>query len=395
MPGPAWGGFDGTPTMSTRSPGRAGGGTIPPGPTRSWRTWLPVAMVAAVVGALIGAGTVAILDDSGGNEPSQSRPSARLAEPGDVRAVLERVEPAVVAISTTGFASDFFNVVPRQGSGTGMVISPDGEVLTNAHVVAGATRIQVKLGDSDRTYDATVVGADRTADVALLQIQGASDLTTVTFGRSADLQVGDHVVAVGHALALPGGPTVTTGIVSALDRSIGQGAERLEQLIQTDAAINPGNSGGPLANVAGEVVGMNTAVIQQSGGGAEAQNIGFAIASDTLQPLVEDLRRGAGDVAPAFLGVTTYNVTADVRQRFGLEARSGALVVDVVAGSPADLAGLRPGDVITSFDGQAVGSPEDLTEAVRERRPGDRVEVRWERGSEERTATVGLSQSPG
>ena len=370
-------------------------------PATRWRDqgrgWLAVAVVAAIVGAVVGAGMVAVLggsDAPGAPGATPGRPSTRLAEPGDVRAILDKVEPAVVAISTTGFGrGGFFDIVPREGAGTGMVVSADGEVLTNAHVVAGAGRIQVKLGNSDRTYDAVVVGSDAASDVALLRVQGGSDLPTVAFGRSTDLQVGDQVVAIGHALALPGGPTVTTGIVSALDRSIGNGNDRLEHLVQTDAAINPGNSGGPLVNVNGEVVGMNTAVIQQAGGGAEAQNLGFAIASDTLVPILEDLRRGGRGQARAFLGVATYPVDADVRERFGLQARQGALVVDVTAGSPADAAGLRPGDVITSLADRRVSSPEDLTAAVRAHRPGERVELRWQRGNEERSATVTLSQA--
>jgi len=362
------------------------------------RAWLLSVLVAALVGAVVGGGMVAVLDDSPRPVPGAAeaiRPSSVLAEPGDVRAVLEQVQPAVVAISTTGFASgDFFDIVPRDGAGTGMVVSADGEILTNAHVVAGASRIEVKLGDGDRTYQAVVVGADRTSDVALLRLQDAEGLATVRFGRSADLQVGDQVVAIGHALALPGGPTVTTGIVSALDRSIGNGRDRLERLIQTDAAINPGNSGGPLVNASGEVVGMNTAVIQQAGGGAGAQNLGFAIASDTLVPILDDLRQGRGQ-SRAFLGVSTYPVNADVRQRFGLVARQGALVVDVTLGSPADAAGLRPGDVITGLADRRISSPEDLSTAVRDHDPGERVELRWQRGPDERTATVTLSQTSG
>ncbi|HVL05843.1 MAG TPA: trypsin-like peptidase domain-containing protein [Acidimicrobiales bacterium] len=359
--------------------------------------WLAVALVAAILGGLVGGGVVAAVDDSdppASPGASAGRASSRLAEPGDVRAVLDKVQPAVVAISTTGFGpGGFFDIVPREGAGTGMVVSADGEVLTNAHVVAGASRIQVKLANSDRTYDATVVGADAGSDVALLRLQGGNNLPTVAFGRSGDLQVGDQVVAIGHALALPGGPTVTTGIVSALDRSIGNGNDRLEHLIQTDAAINPGNSGGPLANIAGEVVGMNTAVIQQAAGGVGAQNLGFAIASDTLVPLLEDLRRGGRGQSRAFLGVSTYPVNPDVRQRFGLSASEGALVVDVTVGSPADAAGLRAGDVITALGDRRISSPEDLSGAVRAHRPGDRVELRWQRGPQERSAPVTLSQA--
>ncbi len=366
-----------------------------PSQRRGARTWLISALIGAVVGALVSAGIVVGLDDdrTGRQATSgSSRPSAQIGTPGDIRAILDRVEPAVVSISSRGF-DDFFRAIPSEGSGTGMVLTPDGDVLTNAHVVAGATSIKVKLGTSDRTYDATVVGTDPTSDVALLRIQGARELPTVTLGRSDDLQVGDQVVAIGHALALPGGPTVTTGIVSALDRTIGDGSERLENLIQTDAAINPGNSGGPLVNANGEVVGMNTAVIQRAGR-AEAQNIGFAIASDTIRPIVEELRTG-GTPARAFLGVSTYDVNEQTQRGFGLRSSEGALVVGVYAGSPAEAAGLQRGDVITHVGDERITSPEELSSVIREHKPGDRVDVRWERGGERRSATVTLSQTAG
>ena len=372
----------------------------PSGPARrSPATWLLSALVGAVVGALVAGGLFVVLDDDTSEDGAAARvpgrPSAEIGTPGDIRGILERVEPAVVSISTRGFSSEsFFNLFPSQGSGTGMVLTPDGDVLTNAHVVADATRIDVKVGAGGRTYQATLVGSDPSADVALLKIQGASDLPTVTLGRSSELQVGDQVVAIGHALALPGGPTVTTGIVSALDRTLAQGPERLEHLIQTDAAINPGNSGGPLVNAEGEVVGMNTAVIQLARGGGEAQNIGFAIASDTIRPIVEDLRGGGTRIATrAFLGVSSYTVDDYARRSFNLRTDEGALVVEVTPGTPAEAAGLRPGDVITAVGDDEINSSDDLSTAIRKRQPGDRVEVRWQRGSDERSATVTLSQT--
>src|SRR5204862_4625603 len=179
-------------------------------------------------------------------------------------------------------------------------ISPDGTVLTNNHVINGATNIQVTLTTDNKSHPATLLGSDPNADVAVIKIQGVNNLPTVKLGRSSSLEVGDDVVAIGNALALPGGPTVTSGIVSAVDRTIDAENERLEHLIQTDAAINPGNSGGPLSNAAGEVIGMNTAVAGQ------AQNIGFAIAIDTVKPNAEGLKRGKGVVkSTAFLGVST------------------------------------------------------------------------------------------
>ncbi|HYX43419.1 MAG TPA: trypsin-like peptidase domain-containing protein [Acidimicrobiales bacterium] len=202
-------------------------------------------------------------------------------------------------------------------------------------------------------------------------------------GRSADLQVGDEVVAIGNALALPGGPTVTTGIVSALDRAIQvDPRQRLEHLIQTDAAINPGNSGGPLVNAAGEVVGVNTAVAGSGAGGAAAQNIGFAIASDTVRPIVEDLRAEGATGGRAVIGVTTTTSSSG----------DGAFVLDVLSGSAADVAGLQPGDVVVALGSDRVRSSDDLLTAVRKHRPGDRVEITWNRGSRSQSATLTLGR---
>ncbi|MBA3654129.1 MAG: trypsin-like peptidase domain-containing protein [Actinobacteria bacterium] len=191
----------------------------------------------------------------------------------DVRAVLRRVEPAVVSISSS-IAGRFGR---GTAAGTGMIISPGGHVLTNAHVVADAQRIEVDIPNQG-THTAQVVGVDANQDVAVIKIDDVSGLPTVTLGDLGALQVGDPVVAVGNALALTGSPTVTTGIVSALDRTITSGRTSMAHLIQTDAAINPGNSGGPLLDSGGRVVGMNTAAA------GDAQNIGFAISINEIKP---------------------------------------------------------------------------------------------------------------
>ena len=301
------------------------------------------------------------------------------------------VEPGVVAINTRGFGQgQFFDIVPQQGAGTGMIISPDGVVLTNAHVINGATNIQVTLTTDNKSHPATLLGSDPTADVAVIKLQGVSNLPTVKLGRSSALKVGDDVVAIGNALALPGGPTVTTGIVSALDRSINAENERLEHMIQTDAAINPGNSGGPLVNADGDVVGMNAAV------SSDAQNIGFAIAIDTVKPIADQLKAGKGTVSAggAFLGVSTTTVNDDIRQRYGINADKGALVIDVTPGSGADTVGLRRGDVITAFGGTDVSSSDDLGGAVRKHKPGDKVNLTWQRADQKQSATVTLGSRP-
>jgi S1-C subfamily serine protease len=382
--------------------------SAPPDPParRPGRVWILSALIGAVVGALVSAGVVTALDDDD-TQPvaapstvpttvaAAPPTSAPLARPGDIYSILDRVEPAVVSVSVSGFAQDdLTSVTPRAGAGTGVILTADGEVLTNAHVIANAGAIKVKLPTADKTYDAVLLGSDPAADVAVIKVQGVSNLPTVTLGRSANVRVGDQVVAIGNALALPGGPTVTTGIVSALDRTIGSGTRRLTNLIQTDAAINPGNSGGPLVNANAEVVGINTAVIQASSQG-EAQNIGFAIASDTIRPMIEDLRQAGGAVrVPAYLGVSTTTVNDDNRDRLGGVVGAGAYVTSVSPGTAAEAAGLMAGDVITQVGGTRVASSDELGTAIRRNKPGDRVEIRYQRGGVERSTSATLGQTP-
>jgi len=361
--------------------------------------WAIPALIGALIGGLLSGGLVALIDRPSRVEYRQTfgANTSQLVKPKDIQGILAKVEPAVVAVRTRGFSQDsFFQVVPERGAGTGMIISPDGDVLTNAHVVENATDIKVTVDRDSNAHDAVVVGSDPTADVALIHIQGVSNLPTVKFGRSANLRVGDALVAIGNALNLPGGPTVTSGIVSALDRTLDAEGERLEHMIQTDAAVNPGNSGGPLVNADGEVVGINTAIASPT----SAQNIGFAISIDTARPIAEDLKKGGGKVrAATFLGVTTVTLTDDVKQRFGIKTSKGALVYAVSPGTPADNAGLRPGDVITSLGGDAVTSSDDLGAAVRKHKPGDKVDVKLERNGSEQTVSVTLGsrgpQTPG
>ncbi len=360
-------------------------------------------MVAALVGAAVGGGIGAVVaDDDGPGSASVPRfgaNSSTIARAQDIQGILQRVQPGVVSIRTQAFqgGGGLFDLdpAPVRGAGTGMILAPSGEILTNAHVVSGATSIKVTLDGETEARDADLAGADPSADVAILKLRDTRDLQgrPVRLGSSKDLKVGDSVVAIGNALSLRGGPTVTLGIVSALERSLSGNVQQLSGLIQTDAAINPGNSGGPLVNANGEVVGINTAVIQSTGRGL-AQNIGFAIAIDTVKPMLERLSKGESGAPQGFLGVSSVTLTGEIRDRFGFTAEKGAVVTEVVPGSPAAAAGLRPNDVITRFGDQDIETNADLQAAVRTLKPGSRAEVQWMRGDQEGRATVTLGARP-
>jgi serine protease Do len=312
----------------------------------------------------------------------------RAVDAGDsntIQRAYERVGPSVVSISTKGPDSrSFFNVEPSEGAGSGVVLTADGLVLTNSHVVSNATTIRVTFSDKS-SKTAVLVGSDPERDIAVVKVQDAKNLPVATLGSSSALRIGDQVVAVGNALALEGGPTVTSGIVSALDRTISDGNISLKDLIQTDAAINPGNSGGALVNAAGEVVGMNTAIIQNS------NNIGFAISIDSAKPIIEGIRRGEGAVIPrGFLGVTSQTVDSDLQRAYELPVDSGAIVVETVAGSPAENAGLIAGDIVTKFGNKTISTNEDLVKEVQSGKAGDKVTMEWRRGNATMTAEVTL-----
>ncbi|HZM31205.1 MAG TPA: trypsin-like peptidase domain-containing protein [Acidimicrobiales bacterium] len=305
----------------------------------------------------------------------------------DVQAILEEVEESVVTIETSGVTSggEF------DGAGTGVILSADGLVVTNAHVIAQSGGIQVRTFDG-ATLDASLVGSEPAADLAVIRIDGASDLAPAALGSSATLVVGEPVIAIGNALNLGGQPSVTTGIVSAVNRTLeGPDGDVLSDLIQTDAAINPGNSGGPLVDSTGAVVGFNTAIL------ADSQNIGFAIAVDRAKPIIDRIQSGGGEITPDTprLGVTTVGVETvedEVKERLGITAEEGAFVYDVVPASGAESAGIEQGDVILAIDGERVTSNERLGELIGEHEPGDRVEVRIEREGEEQTLTAELGR---
>jgi serine protease Do len=270
-----------------------------------------------------------------------------------------------------------------QGAGSGVIISPDGLILTNNHVVEGAKQLTVTLADQ-REYSARVIGGDPKTDLAVVKVEAKETLRAAALGDSDALSVGDWVVAVGNPFGLS--HTVTAGIVSAKGRVIGAGP--YDDFIQTDASINPGNSGGPLFNMAGEVVGINTAVMPQG------QGIGFAIPANVAKPLIPQLQ-SRGRVTRGYLGVSVQSISPELGRALGLHGRKGALVADVAAHSPAQEAGIRRGDVITGLDDQPIEDARALSARVAQAPVGRDVEVSLLRdGVETRvSARVGELQS--
>lgn len=332
---------------------------------------------------------------------SSSTPATVSLAPGEdpIVAVVRLVLPAVVNVTTDRIAtSTFGGTEPTRGTGTGFIVRADGVIVTNYHVVERAQRITVTTsGENPERYSARVIGGDALADLAVLKID-AQGLPTVALGESDGLELGQQLVAIGYALALEGGPSVTTGVVSALDRTITvsdpscdactDGGRTYTDVVQTDAAINPGNSGGPLVDLSGRVVGINTA------GTTTAENIGFAIAIDAAVPTIEHAAEEP-DRAVAYLGVNSVSVTPVLAAQEGLDVQSGAYIVAVVPGGAADEAGLRDGDVIVGLGGRDVSDAESLGEAIRSHRPGDEVEVRVVLPDGiERTFTVTLGTNP-
>jgi len=287
------------------------------------------------------------------------------------------------------FFEDFMRKMPQQqreqhALGTGFVISEDGYVVTNNHVVAGADEVVVKMRDGTER-EAKVIGADAKLDIALVKVK-AKGLKTVKLGDSEKLRVGDWVVAIGNPFGLQ--QTVTAGIVSAKGRVIGSGP--YDDFIQTDAAINPGNSGGPLFNLKGEVVGINTAIFSRSGG---SNGIGFAIPINLAKSVLDDLREH-GRVSRARLGVHITDVDKETMEALGLDKREGALVPLVESGSAADTAGIRAGDVIISIDGTPIRKAHDLPIRVARHAPGDKVKIGLVRDGKKQTVTVTLEAMP-
>jgi serine protease Do len=306
--------------------------------------------------------------------------------------LVERLTPSVVNLSTVRVVKNprFNRDFTQKGMGSGFIISDDGYIFTNNHVVDKASRIKVKLSDG-KEYDAEVKGTDPNTDIALIKIHAPGRLPYARMGDSDRLRIGDGVFAIGNPLGL--NHTVTSGIISAKGREIGAGP--YDNFIQTDASINPGNSGGPLCNLAGEVVGINTAII------AQAQGIGFAIPINMAKEILSDLKT-SGKITRGWLGVTSQDITEDLQKTLKLKDRQGALVTEVLPGDAAEKAGIKAGDVILGIDGKPAKDRRELIRMTAALRVGSKVGVQIIRNGKEMTLPLvvaerkdGQAQDPG
>ncbi len=344
--------------------------------------------------------------------PVNSEPKPEAAPPpqqleADERnniAVYERVSPGVVNINTTSFVEDlFFGAYPQQGSGSGSIIDTKGHILTNYHVIEGASRLDVTLSDNT-SYPATIVGADPDNDLAIIRIQAPAErLRVVPLGSSRNLRVGQKVLAIGNPFGL--NQTLTSGIISALGRPLrSENGRTIENVIQTDASINPGNSGGPLLNSAGEMIGINTAIYSPRGGSV---GIGFAVPVDVAKQIIPDLIE-YGRVRRPWLGITnTYQLNARLAQRLNLPVSEGLILTGIAPRGPAAQAGLYAsdrvlqrggqivtGDVIVQVGDTPIRSNEDLYRSLRDKKIGDTVPVTVIRAGQSLTINVTLQERP-
>lgn len=287
--------------------------------------------------------------------------------------------------SQPGLEQPFPRVRREHSLGSGVMISPDGLLLTNNHVIQGADEINIVLADG-RQLPAGIIGTDAETDLALLRVDG-HDLPTADIGRSQELRVGDVVLAIGNPLGV--GQAVSMGIVSATGRSQ-LGITTYENFIQTDAAINPGNSGGALVNSKGELVGINTAIISKSGG---SQGIGFAIPTQLAMAVMEDIRQH-GRVIRGWIGVSGQDLTPALAESLGLHTATGVIIAGVQRDGPAALAGLRPGDVITGLDDSQARSAVAIMNAIANHRPGDRIRLQIDRQGENLSVEMAVVERP-
>lgn len=320
--------------------------------------------------------------------------SANFVE-GSIADIADKVSKSVVSIVTSTKSMNMFGQsTDSQAAGTGIIVTKDGYILTNKHVINGANKVTVILDDGTTYEDVEVVATDPLNDIAFLKVKDVSDLTPATLGDSKTINVGQSVLAIGNALGEYQN-TVTAGIISGTGRSVtasdgsGSNVETLSDMIQTDAAINSGNSGGPLVNAAGEVIGINTAV------SASAENMGFAIPVSSVKGMLAQLVE-AGKAKRTYLGVYAVAITPEAAKAYNLPVTSGAYLYNqsaytsVVKGGPADKAGLKDKDIVTEVNGVKVGAAGSLADLVGEYKPGDKVQLKVIREGEEMTVDVTL-----
>ncbi len=421
FPPPAFPPPQGFPPPSSWPPPSAPS-TPPPGAPRRHRR--PAGLVAAAAVGLALGGLALVAGPRSGSASTPTASDLYASGTLDVNAVAAKVDPAIVDINTT--------LQGGAAAGTGMVLTSSGVVLTNNHVIDGATSIRVQIAGTGASHSATVLGYDATDDVALLQVQGVSNLPTVKIGDPSELQVGDAVLGLGNALGRGGTPAPALGSVTALGQTItatdegGANPETLKNLIEVDAPIQPGDSGGPLVDANGNVVGMDSAGSASSGagrfslGGTSSTGDGFAIPIDDALAIARKIESGQSSSTVhigdrAILGVEIDDSSASASStgsgRFGgfnpfdpfggsdnsstSPSSNGAAVADVQPGSPADNAGIAAGDTITSIGTKSVGSADDLSSALGSSKPGDKVQVGWTDSSgQSHTATVTLVAGP-
>jgi S1-C subfamily serine protease len=360
-----------------------------------------VVVVLAIAGVFSGS------DNDSGNVVIGGTAFAKGTITGDrINRIYERSTPSVVFIQSQIKGTRQSPFGPPQGggtaTGTGFVVDGQGHVATNAHVIENASKVRVQF-KGNQLVNAKVVGSDLATDLAVVQAQPPSGTKALPLGNSARVKVGDPVLAIGNPFALE--DTITAGIVSALQRQISApDGLTIDHVIQTDAAVNPGNSGGPLLDFDGRVIGINSQIATGNSGSEGNVGIAFAIPVNTVKQIVPQLLKN-GKVDRGFLGVGTVAVTPSMAAAFGLGVKSGAYIVSIEQGSPADKAGLRAGggqgaigpggDVIVSIDGKKVASADDVANAVASQKPGDKVTCEYVRGKSHRTVEITLAQRPG
>jgi serine protease Do len=300
--------------------------------------------------------------------------------------VVERVTKSVVNVNTVRLLHDFYyQVVPIQGMGSGVIIDPKGFIVTNNHVIEGAEKIDATLA-SDEVLHGKLVGTCISDDVAVIKVDG-KNLPSAELGNSDELRVGQTVFAIGNPFGLSGGPTVTKGVISAVKRSIRSERGLIENLVQTDASINPGNSGGPLVDVHGKVVAINTAIVPF------AQGIGFAIPVNSAKRCATEIITHGQRVRP-WLGVSGLTITREVASYYNLPVDKGVLIAEVMPNSPAEEAEIRRGDIIIGFGDKATNSIEDMVKEIQKRKIGEKARVLLLRGDEKWMADVTLDRTP-